>query len=1318
MGTHASVGANHRGSGLVLVNSSRFVVKTAARNIGKALQVLGGTLVVLLLSLPAYSQGTAGHILGAITDSNGGAIAGATVTVLDVQRGTTRTLTTDESGAYNAPNLIPGTYKVRAEFKGFRVTERQNIVLEVGQEIRVDLTLQPGEQTQTITVTESIPLVETTNAELGGTLQSDIVNNLPMNGRNFANLIQLRPGVTIYPGGSGWTQSTNGLRAHDNVYMVDGINSNDPWMAQAVWDSVMASGDTGTLISIDAINEFKTQENPRAEYGWKPGGVVNVGIKSGTNSFHGTAYAYGRDGSWDARNVFNQAPNAVPSVTLEQYGATFGGPIKKDKLFFFTTYEKQQYALGSTQIITEPITAANAGTFDATKYLLDGCTAALDKGAPGSGTAGALTALSAQLAGVTVGPVATGHPNGTCTPGSNYPGLFPVNPGTVALGGDARKFGNGLVNNNTIHSGLAKVDYHISEKHSISGSYFISPGLGIVNDSPNQTNVAWETNQYARSQGFAGNWTWTPNSNWVNEARVGYAHYYQVFLSNDAAQDPTNYNFKGNTYHYYTGQTNTTLYGGFPATTIFGFNGPLGASWPKVVGPDGILQVVDHVSVLRGNHAFKFGGEILYNQSTSDVTANAKGPIRFSNIKDLFNGFPNGVPDPVSGKSPDKRGTATILTGNLLRHFTFSGYALFLQDDWRIKPRLSLNLGVRYEINTVPKERDNLQGNFDPNSPTGVTQVGFGSTSVYNGDHNNFAPRLGLAWDVRGNGRTVVRAGGGVYYEQLSLDVFNGIGNSFGLRTAPSGATLIYCAAAIVPPATSCSPANTIVKPGSGTIGVINTAFAGTPIINGTVASGQTTAGIPFNWANNGPNTPIFSFQAFCGDGVTKVPSGPLAGFKPQQCNVMGVNPNLRTPYVYEYSLGIQRAITNTVSLEVGYVGNTGRKFISALDINQPQLIGGFSPGWGNPADPTSNAAQCIASPTTACGNPAIPASSRPFFTKFPYFKFIDEYGNYDTSNYNSLQATLTARNFHGLTLTGGYTYSHSLGVASDQGTGGGNYVPPDSTGSIHNQLYGPSSFDIQQRGTISGTYNLPGRSGFGQLLQGWSINAVALIQSGLPWGISDATTDFSGTAEMTGNSAPNLGGQWDFYGNPADFKAIHNYASITPPVAGAAGGVPGIPYYAGGGGTAAPTANATCNAKAAAIGPLAVASLSNLGCYALGSSILIPPAYGSYGTTSRGEWRDGGFRNVDLSVTKAFKFKERLTAQFRAEFFNIINRPDFVNPQGGPGGGGATLDPTGAGPTTNGLAYVTNTPDIASSNPVLGSGGPRAIQLGLKLIF
>ena len=196
---------------------------------------------------------------------------------------------------------------------GFKTAERNSLTLEVGQDLRVDLSMQPGEQSQTVTVTGEVAALNTTNAEVGGTLSNQVINDLPLNGRNFENLLDLRPGVVKYPGNSGWTQATNGLRPHDNFFMVDGINSNDPWMAQSMMNAVMAAGDAGTMLPIDAIDEFKTNQNPRAEYGWKPGAIVNVGIKSGSNAFHGTAYAYGRTDSWDANNFFsNQVGQPFP----------------------------------------------------------------------------------------------------------------------------------------------------------------------------------------------------------------------------------------------------------------------------------------------------------------------------------------------------------------------------------------------------------------------------------------------------------------------------------------------------------------------------------------------------------------------------------------------------------------------------------------------------------------------------------------------------------------------------------------------------------------------------------------------------------------------------------------------------------------------------------------------------------------------------------------------------------------------------------------------------------------------------------------------
>ncbi len=308
-------------------------------------------------------------------------------------------------------------------------------------------------------------------------------------------------------------------------------------------------------------------------------------------------------------------------------------------------------------------------------------------------------------------------------------------------------------------------------------------------------------------------------------------------------------------------------------------------------------------------------------------------------------------------------------------------------------------------------------------------------------------------------------------------------------------------------------------------------------------------------------------------------------------------------------------------------------------------------------------------------------------------------------SNYNGLQMTLTGRNYHGLSFTTGYTYSHALGDASDQGTSANFPVPTNSYGNYRQELYANTDFDIRHRFTLSVNYELPGRKGFGQLLEGWGVNSIVIVTSGLPWGLSDQSDDFSGT-NVIGTQAQSLGEMWNFFGNPSDFTPVHGFTDTN---GGWQNGGGGLPFFPGGGVQGSETANATCNARAAAIGPLAQASLSNLGCYANGSSVLIPAAWGSYGNAMPNMFRDAGFKNVDLSVTKQFTIKERLKAEARVEFFNILNHPNFSNPSGGPGGG--IQDPS-----TQPFGFVGLTPDTYSSNPQLGSGGARAMQLGLKL--
>src|SRR3984893_17325271 len=356
----------------------------------KALPLLATTLAFLLISLPLFSQSNQGTIQGGIFDQTGGAIVGATVTVIDVARGVTRALTTDGAGEYVAPSLNPGTYTIRAEAKGFRTIEHTALPVEVGQTIRVDLTVQPGEQTQTVTVTGEIPEIDTTDSTLGGTVSNATINALPLNGRNFERLLQLRPGVITNPGAGAGNASTNGRRTGNDLLLVEGVAQIGPSNGTTTLNSVYRTGDANSLVPIDAIQEFNTQQNYKAEYGWRDGSVVNVGIKSGTNSIHGSAFAFGRDSSaTDAHNFFT--PGRATDATVEQFGAVAGGPIIKDKLFWFMGYEGLRTTLTNPVVDTIPADVAMGNT---SFSMVDACNKV--------GRAN-ISPLSAQLAGLPAG---------------------------------------------------------------------------------------------------------------------------------------------------------------------------------------------------------------------------------------------------------------------------------------------------------------------------------------------------------------------------------------------------------------------------------------------------------------------------------------------------------------------------------------------------------------------------------------------------------------------------------------------------------------------------------------------------------------------------------------------------------------------------------------------------------------------------------------------------------------------------------------------------------------------------------------------------
>jgi len=954
----------------VLCASGRSSIAFAAR-------VLASIVGILLISASLFAQSNQGRIQGTVRDQSGGIIAGATVTVTDVLKGVTRTLTTDEAGEYAAPNLDPSTYKVRVEYKGFKAFERQGLDVGVGQEAKIDITLQPGEQAQTVTVTEAIPLVETTSATLTGNIESQKIADLPLNGRNFVNLLSLRPGFINSPGGGGGNQSSMGLRPGDSMFLIDGLNIYEWGQGQQLLNGYAPAGDAATLLPIDAIQEFNIQQNPKAELGWKPGVQVNLGLKAGTNSIHGTAYAFGRDGALTAENFFQPPPPvAKPPLSFVQYGATAGGPVKKDKLFWFVGFEAQKLDLGVTTPIRAP---ADVAIGDPTTSIVDACNLLNPGHLPfGNLLLNPITPVSATLAGLTS--------NCTVQPASgSIENVFAPNPGNQFSTDPTQVVPSGLTalsDVNATYNGVAKVDFHANDRNTFSGMFFIGDGSGTWDDNPSVITSAFSESLFPVTARLgSGSWTFVPNSALVNELKVGYTRYLLPFLSVDHNVNPqAPWGISGGIptgYAFNTGVTNPTFFG-FPRINIQGFT-QLGGNWPKFVGPNTNTEFLDHVSYLHGKNAFKFGGEFTVVQSSAGATSNAKGRVNFKDS--TKGGTGSALQDFLEGIVGT---TSSIFEGDPVRDVHTDHYAVFFQDDYRMTPKITVNFGVRYELATVLQDINNQLGNFDPNSPTGLVQVGEGITSPYNPDHRDWSPRVGFAWDLQGNQKTVIRAGASMLYEFVPFSAFmNSGGNAVGLGKVPTGAELCVNGSCVA---------------GSGTIAATT--------VNPLPSS--LTAG----WQNNAldtpgtPGTPIFQAGTVaCGDG-SKVVNGPasLIGTKPAPCSTASFARNLRTPYVITWNFDLQRAITSNLSLDLAYLGNHGVKLYGTNDINVPAT----GAGWGDPLAGTGSGISAVGSPAYVCLNDfvnkkgaIVPFSNcnpgdeiGPYTQKFPYLQYILQMSN------------------------------------------------------------------------------------------------------------------------------------------------------------------------------------------------------------------------------------------------------------------------------------------------------------------------------------
>lgn len=1193
-------------------------------------------LAVLLLVLPVYSQLNSGSIAGGITDQTGAVITGAKVTVTDAERGVSRALVTDSAGQYTAPSLTPGQYTVRAEAAGFSAVERSNITLGVGQAVRVDLQLQPGEQNQTVTVTAEAPLIDTSNEVISNTIETVTLNELPVNGRLYTKLLDFQPGIIGRPGGNSPNYSANGAGVQGNYWMLDGVENVNVFVNSGPLIGAATSTDELTLLPADAIQEVNVMANPSAEFGWFQGAVVNVGLKSGTNAIHGSAYAFGRNNSLEAYNPYqNGITPALPKAddNFEQYGASFGGPIRKDKLFYFGNYEGMRYTVGSPSLINTPTTSRNAqNPDDSLPLAIEGLLANGVTPSP----------LSLNLAGCAVS-------GGTaaCDPKK---GVFP-NSSPVT-----ENIPSALDNIGSSDNVIGKIDYQLNSRNAINGEYF----FGNANTDTPTTGAApwWINGNHSRTQMNRAVWIYTPNSTWVNDVRFGWNWYALVDYNAECTRQvgQPNYAQLG----FISGANPPSPMCGFPVVNISGGAQSFAGLGSGTALADQLVNqqtytIYDNASYIHGNHQFKFGVEFHHSRydglgapGNFDGTLNFQGDLAFS-----ANGGSTALQDFLAGKPA----SGSILVNPVSNSVGFNREAFYFSDDLRLTRKLTMNLGLRYEIEPAILVDNNNAANFDPTQPTGMVQQH--GNPLYHTDYHDLAPRAGFAWDLTGKGTTVIRAGTGISYDTPQVDDLIAYGFGAGLNNIPTGFSLY-------------NPAGTL-------------AFAPSTA-PGAVMSGQVV--VPssgLSWATGVPVFTVGTSALECGNGRVKVANGTTPS--PCQLHAKSVD-SARSPMI-TWTVGVQHAITNNTSVTVNYVGTHAYNLSTMVNVNEPTPGASRALPGSTPGDVTGSY-----------------QFREPYYSQFPWFSGIFEYEPAGYSNYNALQVSFVQRNFHGLTMRGIYS------LARDWATTKGGNSPFVQDGRNVNAYYGP--YTPTHHVGITATYAIPGRRAPAQLLQGWEINSSVNMQSGNPVNFTDGTNDFAGI----GGSRSLLGGaaeQWSLIGNPRDF-----HIGKTDPTS--CYGFPGSRFansdpncgtlsLTGNNGAGqicidaanGEAVNAAMNTQVPGSSS-GLASLQRFGCYVSpnGKSVILPPAQGTFGTMMKNALFGAAFYEWDFSVSKRWRFRDRVGVQFRAEFFNFLNNRTYA------GVGILTV------PSTFGLA--TSAPN--ASNPINGTGGPREVQLGLKVTF
>jgi hypothetical protein len=1136
---------------------------------------------VMLSATTGWAQTFRGTILGTVTDSTGAAVSGATVTIHNVATGIDRITQTNVDGSYLVPELQIGIYSVTVELSGFQKAVTTGVVVDVAGEKRIDAILKPGQVNQQVIVAgEDLPQVETTSDTLGGVLTQDTVKDLPVNGRDYTKLIYLTPGIAGSPDqisdspGSYGVFSMNGARGRSNNFLLDGTDMNDGYRNDPAINEAGVFGTPATILPIDAISELNVLSNYEPEYGRNAGAVINIVTNSGSNAFHGDFFDYFRNDGLDARNYFDPVGTAKAPFHNNQFGGAIGGPIVKDKTFFFFDYEGQRERVGTVSLACVP----NPADLVATNPVIANLLAAYPNGDPWPlpNIAGA---PAAGLSG--------------CT--NSITGTTTDNASVIAP------------SYNNVTSLIAKVDHNFDANNILTGRYYYGDskqsfplaltGGGILPgfNTYTPTRVQLVSISYVRVISAAK----------LNEARLGWNRFAEGFFPQDQSFQPSSVGLCAATSA--AGCTGVSASNsGLPVINVGDF-AQLGAnhSTPRHRF-DSNWQALDNFSWKVGQHDIKIGYEYRRTTIQQFFGVNYRGALSFDDLGDFLSGTVDG-----GGQS----------LGDATRHTYENNHGLYAQDSFHPTQRLTLNYGLRWDYYGVVGEKDNLFTNITDFDPVGqtvtLTQLGQpGLSRVYKPDYKNFAPRLSAAWDPFGKGRTVIRAGWGLFFDAISQDVF--------LGELPYNCS--FCPGVAYNPAGP-APISTV-----GTTGSIIT------------------------------NTPVFS-----------APSGSPSG------NIFAIDRNLPTPYMENYNLNVQQQISSKVVLQVGYVGSQGHRLLHYLDVNQPgqAAITAFDTAFAQANNNTANGAPCFPNGGPGCiSSYGVPTN----YVNNPYeAEYINELQANARSNYNSLQASLRVNGWHGVTSIVNYVWSHSLDTASDSFDFEPNASQPNNS-TEPNLEYGPSNFDIRNRFTWIFAYNLPHMGGDWQKLKnGWGLNSTVTLQDGQPFQMNYFfEDDFSGSGE--GFDRPDVIAPVVYHPHdPSDYVDLSSFA---------------IPC--------------TLSAYAQANG-------------ITGSAQDCAPGTRHFGDEGRDSLRGPSFKQWDFAIYKDTKITEHLGMQLRAEFFNLLNHPNFANPflpafVADPAQGGFAQN--GNRETGSGGYQLSATGDVGIGNPFLGGGGPRGIQLAAKFTF